>query len=159
MATASEATKTALLEHMAVYRKQLEEELEAIERAMATLSGQNTPAATKLPARVTMGSPAYSDPSLALRAYAGLGPQAAVQKLLKNRPDRPWKATEARDELKRGGMATDAKNFISSVTIALNRSVSKGLAIKGKNEKGVFVYRAKKSDSGVVMATPESRDP
>jgi hypothetical protein len=101
--------------------RELSRELERVERSIAELSGdQGDGSETPIPAK-------------AAGPYAGLGPQAAVEKFLKSHPGSLFWAKEIASELKSGGVVVSNPKLVTQqVTVALIRAVNKGVAVEGR---------------------------
>jgi hypothetical protein len=76
--------------------------------------------------------------------YAGLKPQAAVLRFLKEHPGRWLKPRDAARELRELGADASAATFDAQVTASFYRSVKKGVAEKAKKQ-GVNQFRLKQA--------------
>ncbi len=124
--------REAALKGLHAYREEIKkkidrfkQDVEAVERSIALLSGEDT-ANLQEAVRKTLG-------------YEGLGPQRAVERLLYENPDRKFKASVAAKELLRRGYPKKGKNFASIIACALNRAVAKGIATR-EHHGGRWVY-------------------
>ena len=114
--------------------EQIQEDLRAVERSIQLLS-----------AGETATSPQVSLPRNS--GYAGLKPQAAVERLLHECPTRKLKPSLAAKELLRRGCPKSGKQWTSVVACALSRAVGKGIAVLEKVD-GRNAYRLKPDREG-----------
>ena len=115
--------------------KLMEQNLHHVQRSIELLSSNIVP----LPAKINIASP-----------YSNLKNQAAAELLLKENPNRWFKASEVAKELLRRGAKKTSKNYTSIIANALNRAVdNKGLAVKEKRD-GVWKYRWHKPEESLA---------
>lgn len=110
---------------------QIQEDILAVDRSIRLLSGAETGSS---PPPVTASA----------SGYAELKPQAAVERLLHEHPDRKFKPSVAAKELLRRGCRKSGKQWTAIVACALSRAKGKGIAGKGKaNGRNVYYLAPK----------------
>lgn len=110
-------------------------DMETLERARAVMArGQSL---------TTVGSP----PIPGLSGYAGLKPQAGVERFLRENPGVKYKAGEVARRLVALGFEGGGKNFTSTIIGAMNRAVKKGIALRETGANGRNVYSLKTGET------------
>lgn len=79
--------------------------------------------------------------------YAGLRPQAAVERFLQENPGTKFKAGEIAKRLIKLGIEKRGTNFTSTVIGALNRATKKGIALQARGATGRNVYTLKAGEA------------
>ncbi len=120
------------IEHQAA---KLKRRLAAVEQSISALAGDEAEAVGQQGTRPTTG----------IRAkYAGVGPQAAVERFLKEHPGHFFLPSEMSAQLKAQGFSvTNPKLATQQVSIALSRAAGKGVAvIDRRHGKKVYTFKA-----------------
>ena len=113
----------------------LKRELEKVEQFMRALAGDG--------AQDVVGQRLGAAPGV-LGKYAGMGPQAAVERYLKEHPGQFFRPAEMAAQLKAQGFSvSNPKLATQQVAVALGRALDKGLAIEGQRE-GKKAYQSTK---------------
>ena len=131
------------IEHQAA---RLKRELTAVEQSIRTLAGDESEAVGQrgTGAALSVGG-----------KYAGVGPQAAVERFLVECPGHFFRPAEMAAQLKTQGFSvSNPKLATQQVAIALGRAVAKGLAIEGSRE-GKKAYQSAKQGMGPYKENPK----
>ena len=140
--------RKAALEALAAYADELrteierqtarmKRELESVEQSIIALTRDGAQDVGQEQAGVTLGVGGK---------YAGVGPQAAVEKFLGEHPGQTFRSAEVADQLQAGGLAvSNPKLMRQQVLIALDRAVKKGVATETRSE-GRRTFRLKVAD-------------
>jgi hypothetical protein len=129
----SQTEKDAAIAGLHSYRAKLKadmdrlaQDLRAVERSIQLLGGKVVEVSADEPVAPGVG-------------YSGLGPQAAVERLLSECPDKRFKPSAVAKELLRRGFQARGKTYASQVSTSLNRAAAKGFATKERaNGRWVF---------------------
>lgn len=114
----------------------LKRELERVEEAIRTLSGE-------VAQEIGQGQPR---PLGVGDKFAGMGPQAAVERFMAEHPGESFRPAEMAAQLKAQGFSvSNPKLATQQVAIALGRAVQKGLAVQFE-AGGKKVFRWKQDD-------------
>jgi len=140
---ADSATEADLQKILEGRRARLRRELAAVEQLLACLSGQMSDAPSGV---AEAGSNA---------AYASLKPQEASLRLLRDYPDKKWRASAAAKKLKKLGVKSESKTFPSLVSAALKRLAERGMALREMDGKRP-IYSLKRREAAGPPAVSQS---
>ena len=131
------------IEHQAARLKQ---ELTAVEQSIRAIAGGETQAVGQRETGSALGAGGK---------YAGVGPQAAVERFLEEHPGHFFRPAEMAAQLKTQGFSvSNPKLATQQVAIALGRAAAKGLVIQ-ESRKGKRVYRSLKPEMSPCKENPK----